>query len=117
LSEEKREGLIRWCVERQVSGFQGRINKDPDTCYSFWIGASLAMLGAYDLVDFSAVRAFTYSCEKKTGGFSKWPDQYPDVLHTYLSMCGLSIGAEPGLKPIDYALGFDKTIADTFRTK
>jgi hypothetical protein len=25
----------------QVSGFQGRLGKDPDSCYSFWIGATL----------------------------------------------------------------------------
>jgi prenyltransferase beta subunit len=24
-----------------VSGFQGRLGKDPDSCYSFWIGATL----------------------------------------------------------------------------
>ena len=29
----------------QVGGFQGRPNKDEDTCYSFWIGATLALLG------------------------------------------------------------------------
>ena len=32
-------------MQRQVGGFQGRVNKDPDTCYSFWVGASLKMLG------------------------------------------------------------------------
>jgi len=25
----------------KMAGFQGRPNKDPDACYSFWIGASL----------------------------------------------------------------------------
>ena len=24
-----------------ISGFQGRPEKDPDACYSFWIGASI----------------------------------------------------------------------------
>lgn len=33
--------LIKWCLERQVTGFQGRANKDCDTCYSFWIGSAL----------------------------------------------------------------------------
>eukprot|EP00966_Prymnesium_polylepis_P043145 1002147-Prymnesium_polylepis.1 len=33
--------LVQWCVGRQRGGFQGRPNKDEDTCYSFWIGASL----------------------------------------------------------------------------
>ena len=28
---------------------QGRPNKDEDTCYSFWIGASLELVGAGEL--------------------------------------------------------------------
>ena len=34
---------MRWLLNRQCPGFQGRPNKDPDTCYSFWVGASLAV--------------------------------------------------------------------------
>ena len=40
-SATERERLIRWCINRQMSGFQGRPNKPVDTCYSFWIGATL----------------------------------------------------------------------------
>ena len=39
------EGLKRWCLQRQQSGFQGRPNKPVDTCYSFWVGASLEVRG------------------------------------------------------------------------
>ena len=35
------ERLKRWCLLRQKGGFQGRPNKPLDTCYSFWVGASL----------------------------------------------------------------------------
>ena len=35
------ERIERWCIMRQLSGFQGRPNKPVDTCYSFWIGATL----------------------------------------------------------------------------
>ena len=42
------EGLKRWCVGRQITGFQGRPNKPVDTCYSFWIGASLEVNDAKD---------------------------------------------------------------------
>jgi len=101
-----KEELIRWCLERQVTGFQGRINKIPDTCYSFWIGASLTMLGAYDLVDFNSIIGHTMSCEAPTGGFSKWPNTYPDVMHTYLAICGLSLGGFSGIKSINCMLGF-----------
>ncbi len=46
----RRERLIRWCVNRLsvgeegLAGFNGRPNKPVDTCYSFWVGASLTIL-------------------------------------------------------------------------
>ena len=36
--------LHRWCISRQQSGFQGRPNKPVDTCYSFWLGATLQVI-------------------------------------------------------------------------
>ena len=39
------EALKKWCLFRQKTGFQGRPNKPVDTCYSFWIGASLQVEG------------------------------------------------------------------------
>lgn len=41
LSEYEIKKLQRWCLFRQVSGFHGRPNKPVDTCYSFWVGATL----------------------------------------------------------------------------
>lgn len=38
---KKKEILIEWLLHRQELGFHGRINKPDDTCYAFWIGASL----------------------------------------------------------------------------
>ncbi len=42
-----REQLAEWLAERQTSkgGFNGRPEKLPDVCYSWWIYASLLMLG------------------------------------------------------------------------
>jgi len=110
-----KEELIQWCIKRQVSGFEGRINKGSDSCYSFWIGATLVLLGAYDLVDFSAVKGFTMTCEQKMGGFAKWPDTYADVLHTYMSFGGMSLGGEKGIASIDCALGFDLSAVEELR--
>ncbi|KAI8388720.1 terpenoid cyclases/protein prenyltransferase alpha-alpha toroid [Radiomyces spectabilis] len=39
-----KEKLIKWCVSRQSSGFEGRPNKKADTCYCFWIGATLKVI-------------------------------------------------------------------------
>ena len=41
LPSDSQERLRRWCVEKQISGFQSRTNKDANTSYSFWLGASL----------------------------------------------------------------------------
>lgn len=38
--------LVQWCMDRQGQGFQGRPAKPPDTCYSFWIGAAMKLLGS-----------------------------------------------------------------------
>lgn len=41
LGQENLDKLTRWCINRQTTGFSGRVNKPWDTCYSFWIGATL----------------------------------------------------------------------------
>jgi geranylgeranyl transferase type-1 subunit beta len=101
--------LVRWCAKRQVptGGFQGRRNKVPDTCYSFWVGASLVLLERYDaVVNRKSTRAFhVEQCQSRFGGFTKLRDDvYPDVLHSYFSLCALSMLGEPGLEPLDCAL-------------
>ena len=48
LTPRQREHLKRWCIMRQQTGFQGRPNKPADTCYSFWVGATLKVsVGKY----------------------------------------------------------------------
>lgn len=106
-----RDELVQWLVERQVCGFQGRLNKDPDTCYSFWVGASLEILGCYHLVNAPLSKSFTLGCQHAIGGFSKTADAYQDVLHTYFSLCGLSLAGEPSLAPIHCALGLTRRAA------
>ncbi|XP_046839184.1 geranylgeranyl transferase type-1 subunit beta-like isoform X2 [Xenia sp. Carnegie-2017] len=46
------EKIKRWCIFRQKSGFHGRPNKPVDTCYSFWVGASLK---AFVLTGFGSI--------------------------------------------------------------
>lgn len=104
LAPERRRALVRWLVARQVAGFQGRINKPPDTCYGFWIGASLAILRAHDpdvpagtpaarvsFVDNTMLCNFLLTCQSASGGFCKEEGAYPDLVHTCLSIAALSI--------------------------
>jgi geranylgeranyl transferase type-1 subunit beta len=39
-SESELNRIRRWCM-RQQNGFHDRPNKSADTCYSFWVGATL----------------------------------------------------------------------------
>lgn len=81
LNYRKKEKLKRWCLAKQVSGFQGRPNKEPDTCYSFWIGATLKLLGAFELVDQQENIDFVLATEDNVrGGLAKYPESFPGRL-------------------------------------
>ncbi|CAK9190226.1 unnamed protein product [Sphagnum troendelagicum] len=115
------ESLIGWCLRRQTEtgGFQGRANKEADSCYAFWVGGSLQMLGGYNLCDKASLRSFLLSCQTKYGGFSKYPPTlgqtgFPDLLHSYYSICGFSLLEEPGLKSLCCELGISRRAADEF---
>lgn len=77
----------------QIGGFQGRVNKVADTCYSFWVGGTLKLLGELPLASADDISAFVATCEKKyTGGFSKTADDdHPDILHSFYSLCWFSL--------------------------
>lgn len=106
--------LVEFCVMRQVGGFQGRCSKLPDTCYSFWVKATLKILstmvpeGEPPLdcdVDQEMELYFLLECFTKKGGFAKFPiakDQ-PDILHTLYAIAALSLDAEERAKLEDKA--------------
>lgn len=99
------ERIRRWLVMRQSDGFQGRPNKLVDTCYSFWIGASMKILNVFELTDPAENRRYIMSTQEKlTGGFSKWPGSLADPFHSYFGICGLSFLEEPGVLPINPCL-------------
>ncbi|KAH8248748.1 hypothetical protein KR032_002943 [Drosophila birchii] len=99
------ERMKRWLIFRQMDGFQGRPNKPVDTCYSFWIGASLCILDGFELTDYAKNREYILSTQDKLiGGFAKWPQATPDPFHTYLGLCGLAFTGEPGLSAVNPSL-------------
>ncbi|KAF8795805.1 geranylgeranyl transferase type-1 subunit beta-like [Argiope bruennichi] len=82
--------LKRWLVFRQNHGFHGRPNKPDDTCYTFWVGATLKLLDSYEFVNYSEVSRYVLSTQDEIcGGIAKWVDYCPDVMHTYLGISGL----------------------------
>lgn len=69
---------------RLTGGFCGRINKRGDTCYSFWVGGALDVLGHAELMDMRANRRFLLGqTQHLIGGFGKLPgvEWRPGMLH------------------------------------
>ena len=113
LTEKQKFRLGRWCLRRQVyfysdekvsnleqeeaeaAGMQGRCNKLGDTCYSFWIGGTLQMLGKgwLNMLNKEKLRNYLlkYTQHKRFGGFGKVPGAPPDILHAYFGICGISL--------------------------
>jgi len=102
--------LVEWSLWKQGldGGFQGRSNKHSDTCYSFWVGGSLKLMGFHDFYDRDALRHFLFSCQSKYGGFSKEPGEIPDIYHGYYGLCGFSLLEEAGLNPLCCELGISE---------
>lgn len=112
IDAEWKKDLIRWCVHRQVGGMQGRPNKAEDTCYSYWIGSTLRLLGEDSLLDHNVLRAYVKTCQTQYGGFGKVLGAYPDLLHSYYSLAYLSLSQDFGeneqlerMKPLNATLG------------
>jgi geranylgeranyl transferase type-1 subunit beta len=117
LSEKQLEKMKRWLLFRQEGGFQGRPNKPIDTCYSFWIGAALKIIGAFELSNFKENRNYIFSCQDTiVGGFSKWPGTTSDPFHTYFGLCGLSFLKEPGLLEVVPTLNISSKAHEKLKT-
>lgn len=77
---------------RQRHGFQGRVGKPEDTCYAFWIGASLRLLQPrLHLDDWYALKQFLGKTSTTYGGFGKDEHALPDLMHSYLGLAGWSL--------------------------
>ncbi|KAL0490622.1 geranylgeranyl transferase type-1 subunit beta [Acrasis kona] len=111
-----KEELTEWLLKRQLSGFQGRPNKSVDTCYSFWVGASICNLHAVEYIDAEATIHFTLACQCKkgtAGGICKETNTYPDILHTFMALSGLSLVGfnKSQIAPIVPSLGITQRAA------
>ena len=99
-----------WLAERQVKagGLNGRPEKLPDVCYSWWVLSSLSILRKTHWVDCDALTRFILRCQdEQSGGISDRPNDEPDVYHTFFGIAGLSLMGHPDVvEPIDpvYAL-------------
>lgn len=109
--------LAYWLSQRQNDGFNGRSHKLTDTCYSFWIGSPLTVLGWFDdIVDTKRLTAFIFSNYCGKGQFRSNDQNSPDIVHTYFSLCGLSLAGYNGAEKIHPSLGVvDKCVPEKMR--
>jgi len=95
-----------WVINRQLElegGFQGRVNKLVDSCYSFWQGGLIALIDYWirkhsqsDQVSFKfsgedLERYLLRYCQCRGGGFRDKPGKPRDLYHTCYALSGLSV--------------------------
>ncbi|RSL39256.1 hypothetical protein CEP53_014201, partial [Fusarium sp. AF-6] len=86
-------------------GFNGRWNKKADTCYCWWVGGTLAMLGNSSIINAPPSRRYILDItQHQIGGFSKAVGGPPDMYHAYLGLAALSTMGETDLKEFDVGL-------------
>lgn len=93
-----------WLCERQLpsGGLNGRPEKLPDVCYSWWVLSSLYMIGRSHWMDKEALKKFILACQDtETGGFSDRPGDMPDPFHTLFGIGALSLINHEGIKHIN----------------
>uniref|UniRef100_A0A7E4UTU2 Geranylgeranyl transferase type-2 subunit beta n=1 Tax=Panagrellus redivivus TaxID=6233 RepID=A0A7E4UTU2_PANRE len=94
----------RWLAERQCpsGGLCGRPEKLPDVCYSWWVLASLAIIGKQHWIDKETLVKFILaSQDDELGGIADRPEDETDPFHTVFGLAGLSLLGYEGLQPID----------------
>ena len=93
-----------WLSQRQthLGGFNGRPEKLPDVCYSWWVYSSMCMIGTQDYIDKDLLKNFILKCQDdELGGIGDRPGNCHGVFHTFFGLCGLSLLGYPGLNLID----------------
>ena len=85
--------LAKWLCERQTEkgGFNGRPEKLPDVCYSWWIYSTFCMMNKLDWIDQKALENFIIACQDVDGGIGDRPGNTVDVFHTFFGLAALSL--------------------------
>ncbi|KAH6944593.1 hypothetical protein HPB50_004160 [Hyalomma asiaticum] len=80
----------------------GRPEKLPDVCYSWWVLASLKIIGRLHWIDKEKLQNFILaSQDEETGGFGDRPGDMVDPFHTLFGLAGLSLLGDERLKPVN----------------
>jgi len=104
-----------WLAERQLpgGGLNGRPEKLPDVCYSWWILSSLKILGRLHWIDKDSLRKFILACQDEDdGGIADRVGDRADVFHTFFGLAGLSFLGDRGLQEVDPVYALPKAVVD-----
>ncbi|EDQ92153.1 uncharacterized protein MONBRDRAFT_14854, partial [Monosiga brevicollis MX1] len=104
-----------WLAERQLpsGGFNGRPEKLPDVCYSWWVLSAMSCLNKLDWIDQDQLRAFILACQDdETGGIADRPGDMVDPFHTHFGLAGLSLLGEPSLAPVNPIFCMPQAVID-----
>ncbi|KAH0816693.1 hypothetical protein GEV33_006096 [Tenebrio molitor] len=100
----KRDVLAWWLCERQLpsGGLNGRPEKLPDVCYSWWVLSSLTLLGRLHWISGEKLKKFILACQDtESGGFSDRPGDVPDPYHSVFGLAALSLLGQPEIKTVN----------------
>jgi len=102
-----------WLCERQVKegGLNGRPEKLPDVCYSWWVVSSLSIIERLHWISQEKLISFILNCQDDdNGGIADRPGDYADVYHTFFGVGGLSLTGFPNLNPVDPAFAVNPSV-------
>lgn len=93
LNKFDKGALSYWLSRRQtvMGGFNGRPEKLPDVCYSWWVLSSLCILKKQNEVNLKNLQSYVYQCQDDKGGISDRPGNEVDVFHTFFGLASLSL--------------------------
>ncbi|KAK6630180.1 hypothetical protein RUM44_005736 [Polyplax serrata] len=109
-----------WLCERQLNsgGLNGRPEKLPDVCYSWWVLSSLTILGRLHWIEKEALVRFVLACQdNENGGFSDRPGDLPDPFHTLFGIAALSLLGEDSLKQVNPTYCMPQNVIDKLGLK
>ena len=109
LYKVKADVLGAWLCERQLKsgGLNGRPEKLPDVCYSWWVLASLRIIGRINWIDADKMKEFILACQdEESGGIADRPGDITDPFHTLFGLTGLSLLGhyKDDIKPVNPVL-------------
>jgi len=113
LSLIDKDALALWLSERQTikGGFNGRPEKLPDVCYSWWVYSSFLMIERDGFFDKKGLEEYIMSCQDKEGGIGDKPGNCVDVFHSFFGLAALSmLDKGLGLEEIDPTFALPKKI-------